>query len=149
MEDWKLAARLFRILWIGFLLTNLELISLRCQGCLQLNYLKNGKLKVDNKLLPSRNVGYTGTANPARKSEPCWRQFAKLQFQQLRIHRIDITLLQNTFVGPDMCPERVQLWSEVDISCRQLETSFPKLFDIRGKGVDEGTVCSNSSSLQL
>jgi hypothetical protein len=67
MDNWKLAARLFRILWIGFLLTNLELISLRSQGCPQLNYLKNGKVDVENKQLPSRNIGYTSTGNPEKE----------------------------------------------------------------------------------
>jgi len=60
---------------------------------------------------------------------------------------MDLTFVRNTSAGPDICPERTQLWSEADISWRHLETSSPKLFDIRGKGEDEKAVFSNSSSL--
>jgi hypothetical protein len=61
-------------------------------------------------------VGYTSTGNPTEEKHTLLNTCCQTFVQQPTTYMINVTLLQNTSVGLEMCPERAKCLSEVAIS---------------------------------
>jgi hypothetical protein len=90
--------------------------------------------------------GYTSIGDPEKEEHFAENTQSILGSKVQQLHS-GLTFVKNTSAGPDMCPERTQSCSEAAILWRCLETSSPKLLDIRGNGDKEGATHRNSSSL--